>query len=159
MASRPAPVGHVGSNARSPAITKAQRSLALACREAASDEQVAEWLIAIAAGRDPWAKVAGNGAPVFSSPPDWTHRIAALKMFLERRDGAPMQSIQLRAEIDAVTRGELGGRDVIDVESLEANAQDVLRTALRRALKSADAPSPDELASADDALGEPEKVG
>lgn len=132
----------------------AKRSLALACQEAASDDEIAEWLLRIAIDGewpDKRARRRGRGGKIeertepteqqkrlneiTSTPPDSTHRVMALKMFLERRNGQPMQAIALRAELEARTRVISQANDVIDLDELDADAALVLEAGLTRALE------------------------
>ncbi len=161
MASRGGPNWYKGMpspNPRGPnAVTGvAKRSLALACQEAASDDEIAEWLLRIAIDGE-WPEKrkrrrGRNGEPeersdkaitdasvrmaeLTSTPPDGTHRAMALKMFLERRNGMPMQAIALRAELEARTRVISQANDVIDLDALDAAAAGVLEAGLTRALE------------------------
>lgn len=123
----------------------AARSLAIACKEAASDEQIADWLLKIAAGIDPWLNIESPSDRPIALPdaPDWTHRMAAFKMFLERRDGMPMQAVVLKAEVEAIQRMQVDASDAIDVDSLDPVAARALEIALTGAL-SAGSESSDE---------------
>lgn len=137
----------------------AKKSLALACQDAASDEEIAEWLLRIAIDGE-WpekrrrrrkrdgtieerelkpgtadANAAARMAELSITPPDSTHRVMALKMFLERRNGQPMQAIALRAELEARTRVISQANDVIDLDALDAGAALVLEAGLTRALE------------------------
>ncbi len=120
----------------------AARSLALACREAASDEQIAEWLLEIASGRWPEIRAAKRKSNVdgvpnvvdMTSPPDSTHRMAALKEFLLRRDGQPMQSVVLMADIEARARRIDNASDAIDIGDWDPVAAGALEVALTRAI-------------------------
>ena len=135
----------------------AKRSLALACQEAASDDEIAEWLLRIAVDGE-WPEkrrkrrkrdgtieeraevkttdAAARMAELSQTPPDATHRVMALKMFLERRNGQPMQAIALRAELEARSRVISQANDVIDLDELDAAAATVLEAGLTRALES-----------------------
>ncbi len=125
----------------------AAKTLAIACREAASDEEIAEWLLEIASGRWPdirpdKPKRGGNpdATPIaidMSSPPDGAHRMAALKEFLLRRDGQPMQSVVLKADIEARARRIDNASDAISFDDWDPIAAGALEVALTRAIGSA----------------------
>src|ERR1043165_1013549 len=87
------------------------RGLAFACHEAVSDEELAEWLLTIAIeGR--WPKrsrpytqsetrhITPSPDPVgVAMPPGEGVRKYALEEFIRRRNGMPIQGIQLQAQI------------------------------------------------------------
>jgi len=117
----------------------AARSLALACREAASDEEIAEWLLEIAAGRWPEIRPAKGKSSTetplhMTEPPDGTHRMAALKEFLLRRDGQPMQAVILKADIEARARRIENASDAIEIETDDPAVAGALEAALFKAL-------------------------
>jgi hypothetical protein len=130
----------------------AARSLALACQDAATDQEIAEWLLEIASGRWPdiRPKKGPDGKPLerlMESPPDGTQRMTALKEFLLRRDGQPLQAVALKAEIEARARLIHNAEDVIDVDAIDANAARLIEDAFTKALASANVgsfESPDE---------------
>ena len=114
----------------------AARTLAAHLREAVSDAQIGEWLLAIFAGRDPFVKVnnTDNLPQAPSVPLDWTHRMAAMKMLLERRDGMPMQAVVLKGELEMRARAIDDAAGVIQVSTLDASARAALRRGLAHAL-------------------------
>ncbi len=123
------------------------RSLALACRDAASDEEIAQWLLEIASGRWPDIRPAVKRANVTAetpiqvdmppSPPDGPQRMAALKEFLLRRDGQPMQAVVLKADIEARARRIENASDAIEIEAFDPAVGAALEVALTRALGAA----------------------
>ncbi len=122
----------------------AARSLALVCKEAVSDEELVDILLTIASGRWPEIRPAPKNpkgeTPTMidmTSPPDGTHRMAALKEFILRRDGQPMQSIALIADIEARARRIENASDAIELEAIDAVAAGVLEVALIKALGAA----------------------
>lgn len=114
---------------------RAKRNLSLALRELVSDEEIGGWLLALIAGRDPFAKKRRENADALPSsadiPLDWTHRMAAMRMLLERRDGMPMQAIALKAELDLHTHAVANASDRIDVTKLSDASRDALENDLR----------------------------
>lgn len=119
---------------------QAARSLAMACREAASDEEIAEWLLTIASGRWPDIRPlkADAAKPLSiamdSGPPDGTHRMGALKMFLERRDGQPMQAVVLKAELEMRSRQLANATDAIVLDDIDPMVAGVVEAALTKSL-------------------------
>lgn len=122
-------------------VISAARSLAIACQEAASDEEIAEWLLEIASGR--WPHIRGkkpespSETPIkldTNVAPSGEQRMQALKEFLLRRDGQPMQAVVLKADIEARARRIENASDAIEVEAFDANSAGVLEAALWRAL-------------------------
>lgn len=79
---------------------KRMRSLALVIHERWPAEQIFHWLREVAAGRDPDAKPDKNGG-LTQVPIDWTIRIRAAKMLLERMLGQPAQHVHMEAELRA----------------------------------------------------------
>lgn len=118
----------------------AARSLALACQDAATDQEIAEWLLEIASGRWPniRPKTGPDGKPLeklMETPPDGTQRMTALKEFLLRRDGQPLQAVALKAEIEARARLIHNAEDVIDVDAIDASAARLIEDAFSKALQ------------------------
>jgi hypothetical protein len=80
--------------------------LSAALSERWSDDQIADWLRTVAAGQDPDAPRddEGNLKPSpggFVSPPSWRDRIAAAKLYLLYKNGAPPQSVHIEGAINA----------------------------------------------------------
>lgn len=124
------------------AVLSAARSLAIACQEAATDEEIAEWLLEIASGRWPAIRDAKKPKTPSETPiqldtnvaPSGEQRMQALKEFLLRRDGQPMQAVVLKADIEARARRIENASDAIEIESFDPNSAGVLEAALWRAL-------------------------
>lgn len=117
----------------------AARSLALACQAAASDEEIAEWLLVIASGRWPDIRPASgkgkDGTPeLMTMPPDGAQRLAALKEFLLRRDGQPMQAVYLKADLEARARIVNNANDAIAIDDIDPAAAGALEQVLAKAL-------------------------
>ncbi len=119
----------------------AQRSLTIACQAAATDEEVAEWLLVIASGRwpdiRPAPKPAKGETPIavdLTTPPDGAQRLAAFKEFILRRNGQPMQSAVLQAEILVRARALENANDAIDLDELDPIAAGAVELMLRRKL-------------------------
>lgn len=123
----------------------AARSLALACQDAATDEEIAEWLLTIAIdGKWPEGRPRRGGhkpvttpertALVEAGPPDGGQRMAALKEFLLRRDGQPMQAVVLKADIEARARVVNNANDAIALDDIDPTAAGALELVLMKAL-------------------------
>lgn len=107
----PVPGGKGGTKSRNPygraaPDQKARRSIGEVFRSLASSEELGKALLAIAAGVDPWAKERKRNPDNVPAPAlgggeiDWSHRTAALKLFLEYHSGKPVQGVVVQAEID-----------------------------------------------------------
>lgn len=119
---------------------QAARSLAAACREAASDEEVTEWLLTILDGRWPEIKaLKGKDTKPLqraleSGPPDGHHRMQALKHYLERRDGMPMQAVALKAEFEMRARRLENANDSIALDDIDPAVASMVELALTKSL-------------------------
>lgn len=133
----------------------AKRGLAIVAREMVSDEEIIGALIEIGLeGKWPTHKVPTGGRPrkethpvaaplaAMSSSPDGAHRMMAIKMLLERRNGMPMQGVLLKAEIDARTRAINAAGDAIDLDALDGGAAELLEQVLTKALGGASTSRP-----------------
>lgn len=125
-----------------------RRGLAFACQDAVSDEELVEWLLSIAIdGRWPsrarpvqqageqYAQYKEITDPTLvAMPPGEGIRKYALEEFIRRRNGQPMQAIQIKAEVEARTRILDNADDVIDVGALDPAAALALEQVFMRAL-------------------------
>lgn len=108
----------------------AARSISEACRDLVDPSDFARTLLAIYSGVDPFD--ADEPQPDYMprtipSPPDWTHRMAAAKMFGEWAYGKPLQGIAVQAEIRQQTELTSGTGGPVDVRALSPEAQQALR--------------------------------
>lgn len=150
----------------------AKRGLAITLRDIVSDEEIGEALVAIALegrwpthvtysgkrGRPGHGKVevtpAAQTLAAMSAAPDGSHRMMALKFLLERRNGAPMQGVLLKAELDARQRTIDAAGDVVDLDALDPAAANLLEASLTKALGGARATRIIDVPSASDDDGE-----
>ena len=113
--------------------------MALKARELVDDETLLRWLLDVFHGRDPSAPQAKEGEPASvlgTVPPDWSIRMKALEMFLNRRNGMPMQEIHVKAELEALVTAVQGPiLDVIPVEELGLDELGKLESRVERALE------------------------
>lgn len=113
----------------------AKRNLAIVLQEMVSEEAIGKALIAIAfEGRWPRGLDDSDAKKILDAAPDGAQRMMAIKYLLERRNGMPMQSVVLQAEIEARHRTLSNADDVIDVESIDVTAARALEAALGKAL-------------------------
>lgn len=121
---------------------KTRAGLAKALRDVVSDEWIAGFLLGVISGEDPCARRSKLGTKLaggVQTPPDWTTRMKALKMFLERRDGMPMQAIHVEQEIRAA------GHVQVDISAATLRQADPekkaqLRELLREVVQGAPSP-------------------
>jgi hypothetical protein len=117
----------------------AARSLAFTLREAMSDDEVARILMCLIKGEEPFPKVDAEGKPIagMGGPPiDIDTRMTALKMYLDRRNGSPMQEVHIKAELEAmVAHVHTPLAELVDLERLAPAALDVLEAGLAGALE------------------------
>ena len=110
--------------------------LAAECAKLMADREVAVWLREVMAGRDPDARrdQEGNLAPgSIEVVPDWTDRMRAAKMFLDRRNGLPPQAVLVEDSTSAPAA--VGMPTIVQaVKALPQADQGALREILRRAL-------------------------
>ncbi len=118
----------------------AARTLAMACRDAVTDEELLEWYLAIASGWWPTIRPAPKGkqgkelAAALESPPSEGIRWKALEEFSKRRNGMPMQGVVVQADLEIRSRILDNAADIIDVQALDVTAARVLEQALAGAL-------------------------
>lgn len=131
----------------------ARRTIGDALRDLMTPKRLGEVLLAIAAGVDPFAserKRNPDGVPQLGSTEiDWTHRMAALKMFAEYAHGKPAQSVVVQAEIDQrialEQRVEVGP---VDFRSMPPEVRAAMRVVAAGVLGRALPPQSDPTASA-----------
>lgn len=105
----------------------AQRTLAETLRNMLPGEELGRALLTIAAGVDPWAEQRGkkpnpDNLPVPGDVPlDWTHRMAALKMYVEYAHGKPLQGVIVDAQVRQETR-------VVDERSASIELRELVAT-------------------------------
>lgn len=119
----------------------AARTIAESFRELADPADIGRALLAIFSGVDPFAKsdkANPDGLPVPGPVPiDMTHRMAALKMFLEYGYGKPLQGVVIDAQVRQETRVVEERTTVVELRTIAArdpNAREALRTIARAML-------------------------
>ncbi len=133
----------VGGRANSRGMSRhnrlARRGLTLACRDAASDEQLVDWLLTIAIDGEWPEKRKKPGRPpsspvMVAPPPGESMRRYAFEEFFRRGYGMPMQAVLVKAELEARARTLDNAADAIDVGALDAGAAGILEAVLQKAL-------------------------
>lgn len=119
----------------------AARTIAEAFRELADPVDIGRSLLAIYSGIDPFAKVDDSNPdklPVQGAVPiDMTHRMAALKMYLEYGYGKPLQGVVIDAQVRQQTTLREERHTVVELRELSRSspeAREALRTIARAVL-------------------------
>lgn len=99
-------------------------ALAETLRRAVSNAELTAWLLAIVRGIDPFAPVDVGQRPILAEPIDWSIRLRALAMLIDRRDG-PTSTVV--SEVRTI-------EPTIDYSVLSPVERDQLRSTLSRVL-------------------------
>lgn len=130
--------GRALASKSAPEIRRGRVKLALELQEKISNDDIFFWLREVMAGRDPDVPKDAKGNPRSvglgtSGPlPDWSTRMRAARMLLERRDGMPAQHVHIEQEITASLNVANALVDRNRVAALPAADKALLRDLLRR---------------------------
>lgn len=120
---------------------KKMRELAVIIREEWPPEQMFAWLRAVASGKDPDAAMEtmpdGTQVAAGGVPPDWSVRMRAVKMLLERALGLPAQHVQIDAEVRAALGVASVTADASSFKNMNMEALKSLRGGLRELVRAA----------------------